>query len=86
MSQELPKFPPMGSPSPLEVKRILRAVATIILAAFAGEEAVKPSKKASQKTRKKKQRRVAMPKRPTKKYAVKAKRTTRSSKKKAKPK
>ena len=77
---------PTGAPSATEVKRILRAVATIILAAFVEEEAVKPSKKASQKTRKKKRRRVAMPKAHSakKKYAVKAKRTPRSAKKKVK--
>ena len=56
------------TPTAGEMKRILRAVAMIILAAFVEEEAVKPSKKASAKKGKKM-------------GAVKAKRTTRSSKK-----
>jgi hypothetical protein len=74
-------LPRSGPPSPTEVKRILRAVATIILAAFVEEEA-KPSKKASAK--KKKGRKAKAPRKTKKKYAIKAKRSTRSSKKKAK--
>lgn len=81
-------FVAMGPPrpSPAEVKRILRAVATIILAAFVEDDEVKPSKKASAKKKRKAQ---AMPKRaskkkPVKKAAVKTKRPTRPSKKKVK--
>jgi hypothetical protein len=80
MTQLFDDFPPPGRPSATEVKRILRAVATIILAAFVEEEAVKPSKKASAK---KKGRKAKAPRKTKKKYAVKAKRSTRSSKKKA---
>lgn len=75
---ELPLLP-KRTPNPAEVKRILRAVATIILAAFVEEETVKPSKKASVK-----KKRQAKAKKPKKKYPVKAKRSTRSPKKKAK--
>jgi hypothetical protein len=73
---------PPRTPSPTEVKRILRAVATIILAAFVEEEAgkVKPSKKASQKKR---GRKAKASRKTKKKYVIKAKRSTRSSKKKA---
>lgn len=79
MSQIWGELPPR-TPSPADVKRILRAVATIILGAFAEEE-VKPSKKASSKKKGSKPRAKRKTK---KKYAIKAKRTTRSSKKKAK--
>lgn len=83
MSQIWGELPPR-TPSPADVKRILRAVATIILGAFAEEE-VKPSKKASVKKKRK-----AKTKPQAKRYisrkdlkrAVKAVRSKRTPKKK----
>jgi hypothetical protein len=62
---------PLPKISPTEVKRVMRAIATILLAAFAEEETPVVKKR---KTKKR-----------AKKFAVKAKRSTRKKKRKVKP-
>lgn len=83
--EDLPPLLPKRPPSASEVKRILRAVATIILAAFAVEDAVKPSKKASVKKKRRAKTRPQAKRyisRKDLKRAVKAVRAKRSPKKK----